>query len=723
MLEKLVPRLKKENVPLELSIARRHAGTAIDIDVLEACLRLGVKVGDPQPEFKVTFTGWLTTTVDHPFRNRDIVESARDTRYRTAIMQGLNEALACRGGPEQRGYGQRAREQKAFPLAAGDRPGIKELWRLHMSSTIAMLEQSGLASFEMAQTRLASTLWPVALRLFPDLAERLRNVDAVAMLERTLRAGVFDEYGLPALEATVEQNGLKIQSGHSYNASTHLTFPHILLSNTVHAFVIAGDGTVRKHELHFPKNCHLNAIVVVGDDLAVHYRDTTYQAHFYWVSNPSQQFDDASYAFAMHAATRTATLLRDGSVFLGHQAVRPGDKRMPPSHPYVHDGERFWRVSREFDPVSREFPWKMMEVDPPSGRLTRQSVPPWLEESDGGTVQLGGCDLRLAPPGAEDSPLGMKNGMLGWKTVKRNDGRYAGEGIDGRRWDKPLVREDGTWAVPAALLCQPGTEAFLPVTTADGRTGSYWLWDPDGSTVIAALHDFDTNDAAGQALVLPLDFWHFLRVRDLTSSRKLRGISHAECAALFKAAARDREIEKNLPHGAVRDERENPLSNLLPAVKALLLTAPERMVVGVARLIEKAERANLAFTALRDAASVESTRETESTAPIVKRKIDSAATQWGLPNFHIYVRDENVSISEHLAAAAAFLNGTSEGGNLPRTNYLWFPMLEDLPLRCWQTFWRARVARMTQEDNSEVAWLEFLRLWHDLGIAELTWTV
>ncbi len=87
--------------------------------------------------------------------------------------------------------------------------------------------------------------------------------------------------------------------------------------------------------------------------------------------------------------------------------------------------------------------------------------------------------------------------------------------------------------------------------------------------------------------------------------------------------------------------------------------------------------------------------------------------------FHTYGDRGQASISEHLAAAAEFLKGTSQGGDLPQTNYLWFSMLEDLPLRCWQTFWRALAAKMARKDNGEVPWLEFLKLWHHLGIAEL----
>jgi hypothetical protein len=222
---------------------------------LEGCLGLGVRVDDPPPRCTVTFAGWLTASVDHPLRNQDIVGSAKDERFKTAIIVGLEVALACRGGAIQRGYGQPTREQVAFPLAARDRPGIKELWRQHTSSIVTTLEQSGLASLEVAQSRLASTLWPDTLRLFPDLAKRLRNADSVAMLQRTLRAGVFDEYGLPALEETAEHSGIKIQFDNCRSTNIHIIFPNIILSNDVHAFAIGGDGKVKKHEALHPVNC------------------------------------------------------------------------------------------------------------------------------------------------------------------------------------------------------------------------------------------------------------------------------------------------------------------------------------------------------------------------------------------------------------------------------------------------------------------------------------
>ena len=70
--------------------------------------------------------------------------------------------------------------------------------------------------------------------------------------------------------------------------------------------------------------------------------------------------------------------------------------------------------------------------------------------------------------------------MIGWKTVERRDGSFFGVGIDGRRWDKPLIDYDGS-RPPVALLRQPGTDAYLPVTTrGTGRMRRLLALGPDG---------------------------------------------------------------------------------------------------------------------------------------------------------------------------------------------------------------------------------------------------
>ena len=198
----------------------------------------------------------------------------------------------------------------------------------------------------MAQARLESTLWPDTLRLFPDIAERLRDVDPVAMLQRTLQAGVFDEYGLPAFEEVVEQHSIKIQerSYARYESSLDLSRD---LSCPTRCMRMSSAATVRvkKHELRLPKKCEISAtLLAIGDDLAVIYRDEKYQGHFFWVSNPRKSTKPPPTA----TTTRPNGWPRCWRMAVSSWASKPSGpatRQMPQAQPYVHDGTRFWRLS------------------------------------------------------------------------------------------------------------------------------------------------------------------------------------------------------------------------------------------------------------------------------------------------------------------------------------------------------------------------------------------
>jgi hypothetical protein len=711
MLSKLTPRLKKENTPLPLAAQRRYGGSPIDIDVLEACLALGIRVADPPAQFTINFNGWLSPA-DHALRNQDIIESARDERFRAAVQEGLGTAIACRGGACSRGYRQADIEQRPFPIAAGDRPGIRELWRQHAADTVGRLENTGLPDFEAARAQLQTTLWPDTLRLFPEVAERLARVDPAAVLQTTLRAGVFDEYGLPAFENAVAEHNLSVRLQRYEGADLHLCFPDIIISDKVHAYVIHPHGAVDKRELRLPAKSEVTQIFAVGNDLAVTYRDPTYKNYLVWLNNPEQIFE-AGYIYFGQGVVSTPTVLADGSVFNGQHAIRPGDKQIPAAQDYFHDRERFWRLTWEHTGSAALWVWKLQEVEPQSGKTVRTSVPAWFEDPDGGAIDPGTAELLPMPRGADDSPLGVKDGMIGWKTILRNNAFAYGEGIDGRRWDKPLGA-----SLPVGLLRRPGASDYLPVTATNGRLGTVRLWDPTGSTTVATLEPFGRDYAHGHIAIPPLRYWHLLKVRDEASSKILRGVSREQCAELFKAAAVDRgnQIVRRGPEG---EPPPGPIDATLPAVKKLLPTAPERLAIGVARIVRRAEQEGCALNSLRDKAVAESADETKASSAVVHGASDFAAAQWGLRHFHIYGEKGEVSVSANIAAAAEFLKGNAKAGPLPRTDYMWFPMVENAGLACWQTFWRAAAARMARKDGASVPWLEFLRFWHEHGIAEL----
>src|SRR5262249_54306954 len=160
-----------------------------------------------------------------------------------------------------------------------------------------------------------------------------------AMLRRTLQAGAFDEYGLPAFEEVVDQGAIKIERDDYGDSNLYLTFPSIVVSDKVYAHVIGGDGKVKKHELRLPKKCEVRALIAVGDDLAVRYRDQQYEAHFYWASDPATKYECGYYY--RDVAHEMATVLKEGGFLLGKESVGPGEKQMAEAESYFHDGERF----------------------------------------------------------------------------------------------------------------------------------------------------------------------------------------------------------------------------------------------------------------------------------------------------------------------------------------------------------------------------------------------
>ena len=719
MLQGLIPRLKKEKKPLCLSKKGRWDNSdTIDVDVLEACLAAGIKVDDPPENVEVTFDGWIMADNDHEFRNLDLVESWRDERFLPALLKAMDSALACRGGKGGRRYSDSERELSPFPVAAAEREGIKGLWYLHASRLLDSLEGSGLQSFSTAQNLLQKTLWPDTLRLFPDLAERLEKIDTTDMLQTTLQAGIFDEYGWPALEQMVEKQKLKVKTDRYGETNISLTFPYIAVTDKVHAHVVCPDGSIIKHELRVAKSNTLDSVMVVGDDLAVKYRDNSWEHFFHWASNPKQKHKSGYNSFDNQGI---ATVMPDGGVFFGQRVVRSGDTREPEQSAYFHDGERFWQMRNDFSDDGVETR-KVREVNPETGKAIRESVPPWFEKTDGGELVAENSELHGVPKVAADSPLGTKGGLVGWKTIKRRDGTYFGEGIDGRRWEKPLIDCNGEPEVPVALLQQPGTDSFWPITVPRGnRSGPYTLWDPLGTTEISRLVDYNAEDAWGQVTLLPIQFWHLLKPRDIASSKKLRSVSKKQCEALLKAAAEDRAGQAA---GAARRKRdqvsEETAPKLLAAVKNFLPNAPERLVLGLVRFVQDSDSRAGEFESVRDKAIAQSKKSGKSSAA-GSAKVDAAAEHWDMETAERYESEVASSTSAHIAETVAFLKGESEGGNLTATGHIWFSLLDDLAFKCWKTYWSVTETRLSQKSKGarDDSWLEFLRFLNETGITEL----
>ncbi|TWT63842.1 hypothetical protein Pan54_46010 [Rubinisphaera italica] len=708
MFENLIPRLILEDNPLSFS-------REIDLDLLEACLKSDVKV-EVDDQASITFDGWLIAEPDHKFRNQDPVLSIQDERYLPAIFGGLHDALQCRGSSRSGYYRQADWKRRSFPLAAGDRPAIKKLWHDFTDQIITSLEGSGLESFKQAKKQLKGVLWPQTLKLFPDLNKRLLAIDPSASLHLTLQAGIFDEYGIPAFDAAIDKHKLKIRRERYGETNLYLTFPEIILVEGTYAYRIHPEGTIEKVELKLPKGGTLRDLFPVGKDLGVEVRINHSDCRLIWMSDPGQEFQ-IEYSWG-RSVNRVATSMSEGRYFFGKSLCRAGQKSIPEFSEYLHDGENFWRVENHYDYRTSKHHEKVISIDPETGKELRESVPAWFEETDRGTVHFPASELLAAPVGTENSPLGSKNGLLGWKAIRLSDNVIIGEGIDGRTFTTKGMESYAERIVPVALLNQPGTNRYLPVTTFNVRGGSYSIWDPEGKTVITEISDCKTDSASGQPTVLPILYWHLLKLRDEASSKSLRKITRKQSDLLLLSATKDREHAKSAK--TLKDAEKS--THLRNAIAKFLPKAPERLVYGLLQVIKGAEEQFHLFDEHRDLMMEESQKDVKETTLVETNQVDQAAAHWDLDSIHYYNWHENASLLHHLKDVSEFLAGNRGSAEITPTNYLWFNLLESFPLRCWSIFWKIQPSPILKKSSAETHWLEFLKFWNDLKLFQLPGT-
>jgi hypothetical protein len=729
LLELVAPRLKQEGQPLQLGSTPRYGRASIDIDLLEACLGLQVKVDVPPARFSVDFNRWLEREPTHALRNQDLVHATRDERFTEAVFEGFRGALASRGLEEntERWRTVRAPAKRAFPQAARERPGLSRLWRRHGETMVSALEQAGLASFESLVKHLRETIWADALRLFPETTARFEKLNGAELLARVLREGCIDELGWPALERLVEKHQLKIESSKRTDAvNVWASFPRIVVIDNAYAYSVDGADNELKHELRLPPNSELTALAAVGNELAIGYTDKQWQRSFHWTSDPQQVYStDYVHGFIATRSSR-AIAWKDGGAFLGHRVVRPGDKEPPVSCEFLSDGLRVWKKNARYEPAIGGYSSYLTEVDPETGKELRASVPAWFEHVDGGRLMVGTSDLLPAPAGTENSLLGVKNGFLGWKVTKRSDGAYRGEGIDGRCWDSSLHDVWGEPLMPVGMLRRPGADDYWPIIVREDRaSGTVCLMDHAGRTEIAVLSEFQSDFAWGQVTLLPQEFWHFLQSRHEPSSRRLRGVTADDCRELLAAATRDRKLHEanasTSTSASASDQAESPLVQVKLAVKQLLPDAPPRMVLGIARLIERVEQQWFGFETLRQEVLAEARGEVASGqgTSAQRSRVDSSTPLWSLPSINYYHSSSENSLANHLEQVAAFFRGERDSGELPSTDFVWFSLIEEIDSKAWATAWRVAVGQWEEKIAADSPWWELLEWWRQVGISTL----
>jgi hypothetical protein len=513
LVERMLPRLAAEG-----GVQLADTAWAADIDVLDLLLSGGVPVtfGDRGRDHDLPLDSWVRDS--RPGR-RDLTAIAAGPRWRRLLGRSIRSAISrLRDGRSLTG--------KALPVAtlrdAFGASGVRDVLVELVAEQAARAGDGTVTSLDHDLTELAP-LWSAAgMTLAPEGFRRLQAVDMPAVLARTLRAGLLTELVWPAYETAAKQK-IKVHFGDSW--------PELVVHDHQSAHVITpGDG-VSEHVFRLPTDTQRTfretiCRLVDGDLLVSAW--TWDGGTAYWSSRPGEVFEGDLRFDRVRWGVATALLpLPGGGATTGTLPIHPGDQHRPAAlFPLATDGQAFWRCEPEDG-------WRWREFDPRSGEVGRVSMPAFFAAGAQPLVAEV-CQLRTAPAEFAGSPLGWRDGLVGWWAATDGDGGQVGEGIDGRRVivpERSLSRFGHRAAQLGGAVLLPGATAPLPVTRIpDQPHGRLQLWTADGEHLLAELAD-------GNTTVPPLTWWHGLRPRDEAGSAALRALDEATAAALLAVDA------------------------------------------------------------------------------------------------------------------------------------------------------------------------------------------
>ncbi|GAA2674991.1 hypothetical protein [Actinoplanes palleronii] len=511
LVERMLPRLAAEG---GLTIASRP--WSAELDLLDLCLaggvpvRCGEQAGDHLP-----LESWVSDT--GPGR-RDLAAIAADPVWRPLLRRSVRIAVRrFRSGDSLTGP---ALPAETLTVAFGV-PGVRELLVEELTEQTARAGQGTVASLDFDLTSLAPLWSPAGMALAPDGFRRLLAVDVPEVVRRTLRAGLPVELSWPAYEAAAKQK-LRVSFGDAW--------PDLVVHDHLSAHVIAPGDRVTEHVFRLPGATYqdVSCRLVDGDLLVAGWNWDGRDA--YWSSHPADVFDDDLRVHPVAWGVAALQLpLPGGGVTTGTRPVHPGDRVGPgTAYPLATDGQALWLCE-----PSPEHGWRWREFDPRTGQYGRISMPTFFTGApDGHRLVEQVCQLRPAPAEFAGSPLGRRDGLVGWRAEITADGDQAGESVDGRRVTLPqralrrFDRDSGSSRLSAAVLL-PGATVPLPITRTDGHSrGRLQIWTADGEHLLAEQPD-------GTSTLPPLAWWHGLRARDEAGSAALRELDEATAAALL----------------------------------------------------------------------------------------------------------------------------------------------------------------------------------------------
>ncbi|MCK6488304.1 MAG: hypothetical protein L6R48_08250 [Planctomycetes bacterium] len=552
--ERLAPALIAAGVPLQL--AGEHL---VDLSLVELALELGIPLADPPEHTRIHLATWAGREAgDHPAQGRDPQRTAADPRFRPRLRAAVLGAL----------------DEPPTVAVLVQAPATLALARELVAEAISEAARGGLPGALELATWLEKNLLPPLRAALPELVAQVRALPLADCLARSLRGGLVDELGWPALEAAVarlrRQPDPRLHGDTGLPAVTGLA-PFLVVHNGVRAEVVGPAGTVLACDLSRPAKATTMAVLYRGGRLLHAWSLDWQNRAFSWSHEPQVHHELKEYLHVRDSGVQIE--LPDGGTCTGRRAWRAGEARPPfDARRVVGDGRTLWTIGDDRS---------LHELDPATGDLGRASLPAFFEAWTGPGRTLDLARSSLHPhPGAGAVVCG-RDGLVGLRAETVAEGVHV-EALDGSSWRGPSRH-------PVALLRWPGDLQGRP-RLLERDWGSTRIRSPEGW--VSSLTD--PAWSPGQPCPIPAECWPAMQVRDPAASALLRRFQDGDAAALLATAlaelpeqAGDADDDDEAPPAAVPPRLAEQAAGLLPGHQDPRLPAAVAASAAQAALIHR----------------------------------------------------------------------------------------------------------------------------------------
>ncbi|WP_327312941.1 hypothetical protein [Streptomyces sp. NBC_01235] len=528
LVERMAPRLRERGRPVDLCTGRWHAGA--DLDLLDLCVARGVPLTLPGPDQVVylSLDRWLREP--RPGR-RDLTAAAADPRFRRLLYADIGTVSGFRPAAEV-----------MEGLAA--HPVLSDVLREWLDNAAGELASAvGLPAARAALERLRP-FRAVAARVSPAAVAKVAAHQVAPLLGHTLRAGILDELGWPALDEALRRLDAETKRDRDDTLNVSEAWPALILARAHKVLVVGPDEILLEHDLRLPvalDRWQRPSYRYTDGELLVIWRQNGKQFG-YWSARPADVFPVGGeqipqwYGGNSHAGEASIPLPGGGRA-TGGRTLHAGDTVVPPSRRILGDGTSYWRQGRQ----GRQHVW--LEYDPATGTHGRASLPAFLRSGirQDTTLLQQHCEALPLQPGLEQSPFGTDGTVLGRWVRTEGEGaetRTVAGTPDGRTVALPWAGGRAPGVLLGALRLPGGAE---PVAVGLHRQIALYASDaPSAAVELGRVTPMERGGefAAGTRFVPPVGFWHALRPRDERASAVLRALTDEQAAELLRTAAR-----------------------------------------------------------------------------------------------------------------------------------------------------------------------------------------